>query len=187
MKEGEEEGIQVRVVGLVLDPVTNAPILILRDSNGNMCLPVWIGVAEATSIASAMRDVEMQRPMTHDLMIEMLEQLGGRISRVVISRLEENTFYADIELVVGESVRVVDSRPSDAVGLAVRVDAPIYVARSVMKQAQVELVEMGASDQGIDGKIPAASSEDRNFSSLDVDQWKDVLEEMDPKDFKYKM
>lgn len=188
----EEQDKEMVVAGLVLDPASNAPIVILKEPEGDICLPIWIGLAEAQAIASALKNVEVIRPMTHDLLVNVINDLGGKILRVVISSLKDNTFFASVEVSVGDAMRVIDARPSDAIALAVRVKAPIMVREEVLEQAQVTLVAVSAEDvegegEGVNVEPSGGQTEDKNFASIEKDRWADILAEMDPDDFKYKM
>lgn len=185
-----EQEVEMIVAGLVLDPSTNAPIVILKDVQGDTCLPIWIGLAEATAIASALKKVEVVRPMTHDLLRDVVEQLGGRVVKIVVTSLKESTFIASIEIVVGETLRTIDARPSDAIALAVRTNSPILVAREVLDQAQVTLVAVNqGSGEEVEFRTPDAegSEEKTNFATIEKEKWAEILAEMDPEDFKYKM
>jgi bifunctional DNase/RNase len=189
-KEKDNSEIEMFVAGLVLDPASNAPIVVLKDVDGDTCLPIWIGLAEATAIASSLKKVELARPMTHDLLKNLVDELGGRVVRVVINELQENTFISNIEVVVGDVIKTIDARPSDAIALAVRTDAQIVVAAQVLDQAQVTLVsvntgEDGEEEFGIAG--PDGETEETNFANIDKEKWEEILAEMDPDDFKYKM
>lgn len=189
-KEPEKE-IEMCVVGLVLDPASNAPIVILKDVAGEGCLPIWIGLAEATAIASVLKRVEVPRPMTHDLMRNLIDEMGGRVVKIHISGLKENTFFATIEVAVGERLCLVDSRPSDAIALAVRVSAPIMVNSAVLAQAQVTLVAVPQGDEEggvmVGGEIPVESETAGDFSHIERERWAEILAQMAPDDFKYKM
>jgi len=182
--------IEMFVAGLVLDPSSNAPIVVLKNTDGDTCLPIWIGLAEATAIASALKKLELVRPMTHDLLKNIIDDLGGRVVKVLISELQENTFIANIEVVVGNVVKTIDARPSDAIALAVRTDAQIMVAEEVLEQAQVTLVSVGTSEDG-EEEFEVLSGDDEprsaNFANIDKEKWEEILAEMDPDDFKYKM
>lgn len=189
MKAGEKANeIEMFVAGLVLDPSSNAPIVVLKDSSGDICLPIWIGLAEATAIASALKKVDLARPMTHDLLKNIIDDFGGRVTKVTISELRENTFIATIEVVVGEAVKLIDSRPSDAIALAVRTSAQITVAEAVLDQAQVTLVPVDPEEtEEFEIKPEDQESESQNFANIDKEKWEEILAEMDPDDFKYKM
>ena len=133
--------IEVTVAGLAQDPRTDSPILLLRDDTNSRILPIWIGIAEATAIAAQVEGIQLPRPMTHDLAQSIVLSLGGRISRVSITSLEDATFYAQITLVVEEAEHEVDARPSDAVALALRAEAPIFVDDAVFKEGSAVVVE----------------------------------------------
>ena len=139
--------LKVEIRGLMLDPSSNVPIVILRDTQSQLFLPIWIGVFEANAIALRIEGVEPPRPMTHDLLRLMLEQLGARVEKIVISDLKESTFFAVIHVQQdGRSVGI-DARPSDAIALALRVDAPIFVLRGVLDKAQAAELVGQASDE----------------------------------------
>src|SRR5215204_1994955 len=119
--------IEVTIKGLMVDPITNMPIIILRDKDGQRVLPIWVGVFEANAIAVQIENVTLPRPMTHDLLRNVIADLRGEVQRIIVSDLRHNTFYATIELLVqGERVAI-DARPSDAIALALRAKAPIFV------------------------------------------------------------
>ena len=179
----DEKEVQMFIGGLVIDPASNAPIVILKDAEGGVCLPIWIGLAEATAIASSLKKVELARPMTHDLLQQTINELGGKVLKVFIRGLEENTFLADIHVEVGSAVKVLDARPSDALALAVRVECPITVSAEVLKHAQVTLVTENMPEVG-EGE---AEEGNQNFANIEKDRWADLLADMDPNDFKYKM
>ena len=128
--------IEMTIKGLMVDPVTNMPIVILKDRGGDRVLPIWVGIFEANAIALQMENVAAPRPMTHDLLRNVIADLDGRVDRVVVSDLRDTTFFAVIHLTVrGERVSI-DSRPSDAIALALRTRAPILVEESVIDNAK---------------------------------------------------
>ncbi len=129
--------VEMKIRGLMMDPVTNMPIVILKDVKGTAVLPIWVGIYEANAIALEIEKVATPRPMTHDLIKNLLMGLDTRISKVVVSDLREDTFYAVISLERDGQVITVDSRPSDALALALRVDCPIYVEEDVLKNSKV--------------------------------------------------
>lgn len=181
--------VEMFVAGLVLDPSSNAPIVVLKDATGEICLPIWIGLAEATAIASALKRVEVSRPMTHDLLKNMIDEFNGSVVKVCITELRENTFIANVEIRVGETLRTVDARPSDAIALAVRTNCQITVVEEVLAQAQVTLV---AVDPAVSEEFELKpedeqDTESQNFANIDKEKWEQILAEMDPDDFKYKM
>ena len=128
--------IEMSIKGLMVDPITNMPIIILRDPDGQKVLPIWVGVFEANAIALQIENVTTPRPMTHDLLKNVIQDLRGRIEKIVVSDLKENTFYALIYLTVGGDVMAVDARPSDAIALALRARAPIFVEEKVIDHAK---------------------------------------------------
>jgi len=134
--------LQMVVKGLTLDPLTNMPIIILKDVEGNRALPIWIGANEANAIAMEMERITTPRPMTHDLIRNILEGLKAKVSRIVVNDLRDNTFYAVIFLTVNGAEVAIDSRPSDAIALALRVKSPIFVAEKVIREAKsIDLTE----------------------------------------------
>src|SRR2546428_3623258 len=129
--------VEMKIRGLMLDPVTNTPIVILKDSGGDTVLPIWVGVYEANAIALEMEKVSTPRPMTHDLIKNVLTGLETQVHKVVVTELREDTFYAVIWLERSGDVISIDSRPSDALALALRVDCPIFVDDDVLKNSKL--------------------------------------------------
>ncbi len=129
--------VEMKIRGLMMDPTTNMPIVVLKDVNGNAILPIWVGIYEANAIALEIEKVSTPRPMTHDLIKILLLGLGTGIRKVVVSELKEDTFYAVIWLDKEGELISVDSRPSDALALALRLDCPIYVDDSVLKNSKM--------------------------------------------------
>ncbi len=161
--------LEMKVKGLALDPLSNLPILILRDEAEKRSLPIWVGLAEANAIALELEKIPTPRPMTHDLIKSILESLHARVSKVVVNDLRENTFFAVIHLQLGSREITVDSRPSDAIALALRVAAPIFVAEEVVAKAQtVDVVREG------DAAPPKGD---------DVEKVKEWLDSIKPGDF----
>jgi len=168
-----ENFILMTVGGLTLDPVTKTPIVILRDPDNKLNLPIWIGLLEATSMATEIEGIKMSRPMTHDLMSTMISDLGANVDWVEVTELKENTYFARICLRIGERQVEFDARPSDAISLALRTKSPIYVARAVLEASSV--LQQGQERPG------------QNLSNVSRDKWAEILEKMSPDDFKYKM
>jgi hypothetical protein len=133
---GNPMEIEMRIRGLMMDPVTNMPIVILREASGEAILPIWVGIYEANAIALEIEKVTTPRPMTHDLIKNLLAGMETRLSKVVVSDLREDTFFAVIWLEKGGEVISIDSRPSDALALALRMDCPIYVEEQVLKSSK---------------------------------------------------
>ncbi len=128
--------VEMKIRGLMMDPVTNMPIVILKDVNGGSVLPIWVGIYEANAIALEIEKVTTPRPMTHDLMKNLLTGLETHVHRVVVNELRDDTFYAVIWLERDGQVISIDSRPSDALALALRMDCPIYVEEDVLKTSK---------------------------------------------------
>jgi hypothetical protein len=194
-----EKAIEMFVGGLMLDPNTQAPVVVLKDEAGEVVLPIWIGVAEATSIASAIKQIAMARPLTHDLMMNVMNEIGGRIERIVITELKDSTYYAELVVSVGEKALIFDSRPSDAIAMALRASAPIYVTQQVLEQAKVTFAQVPGAPVPGQQKNPEGSEQsseegqegDENkpsdLAAVDKSQWTEILDNLDPDDFKYKM
>jgi bifunctional DNase/RNase len=135
-KGSERMEVEMKIRGLMMDPVTNMPIVILKDVGSNTVLPIWVGVYEANAIALEIEKVSTPRPMTHDLIKSLLLGLHTGIRKVVVSELKEDTFYALIWLERDGEMISVDSRPSDALALALRLDCPIFVEDAVLKSSK---------------------------------------------------
>jgi bifunctional DNase/RNase len=127
--------IKMRIKGLVIDPISKMPIVVLQDPETERILPIWIGVFEANAIALKIENITTPRPMTHDLLTNLLSQLSIAVERVTISDIRNNTFYAVIRCRRNNEDLIIDSRPSDAIALALRTDAPIYVEEEVVRRA----------------------------------------------------
>jgi len=164
--------LEMTVKGLTIDPHTSTPIVILKDAAVKNTVPIWIGLMEASAIATEMEKIQLSRPMTHDLMRNILESLEAKVVKIVVNDLKDNTFYALIHIMVGSQEIVIDSRPSDAIALALRTDSPILVDKKVIaKSRKVDLTK----EEGL--------SEEENKK-----RWAEILEKLSPEDFgKYKM
>jgi bifunctional DNase/RNase len=170
---GREQFILMTVGGLTLDPVTKTPIVILKDSENKLNLPIWIGLLEATAMATELEGISMARPMTHDLLRNVLGELGATVEAIEVTDLRDNTYYALVHLEVDGRRLAIDSRPSDAISLALRTKSPIYVAKKVLESSSV-LQQM-------------EDDKEQNLSNVSRDKWAEILEKMAPDDFKYKM
>ena len=163
--------ISMYVHAITLDTDSNSPILILKEENGERTLPIWIGLLEATAIATEMEKIEFARPMTHDLSVNLLKKMEIKIPRIEISDLKDNTYYALITLKQGDRELTVDARPSDAVAIALRAEARIFVNESVLRKTQPT----------------KGTAINRERALKEEDKWAKILEEMDPDAFKYKI
>lgn len=128
--------LEMKVEGLTLDPLTNMPIITLKDLSGKWFLPIWVGIFEANAIAIQMEKIATPRPMTHDLIKNIIDGMKARVNHIVVNDLKDNTFYAVISLTLNNHIVNIDSRPSDAIAVALRVNAPIYVAEKVINMAK---------------------------------------------------
>jgi len=167
-----EDSIEMAVAGLTLDPVTKTPIVLLKDSDNKLNLPIWIGLLEATAMATELEGIKMARPMTHDLLTNVLTEVGVSVNFVEITELKENTYYALVHLKINGRELAIDSRPSDAIALALRSKSPIYVSKAVLEASSI-------LQQAEEGKEP-------DFSNVSKEKWAEILEKMSPEDFKYK-
>ncbi len=129
--------VEMRIRGLMLDPTTNMPIIVLKDVNSEAVLPIWVGVFEANAIALEIEKVSPPRPMTHDLLKNTINGLGAKVERVVVTELRNDTFYASIWATRNGEPIMIDSRPSDAIALAMRMDCPIYVDETVLQSSRL--------------------------------------------------
>ena len=138
--------VEVQIKGLMIDPISNLPIIILKDKDSDSVLPIWVGIFEANAIALQIEKIGTPRPMTHDLIKNLLETLSAQVEKIVITELKDSTFFALIHLNVGGNTIEVDSRPSDAIAIALRAEAPIYVDEDVISKAKkIDLKEAGES------------------------------------------
>jgi len=161
------ELVAMSIKGLMLDPVSNSPIVVLKDDEEKFFLPIWVGIFEANAIALQLENVATPRPMTHDLLRNMIAQLGGRVTRIVINDLKDSTFFAQIRMLIGgERTLEIDARPSDAIALALRTEAPIFVAQSVLEQAQT------ISPEGVEEAEEKSANWFENLSPDDLGKYK---------------
>lgn len=171
-KKTFKELVQMEVTGLTIDPFTSMPIVILKDAAEKYALPIWIGLIEASSIATELEKIQLSRPMTHDLLKNILEEVKVGVEKVVIHDLADNTFYAQIILKQDGREIPMDSRPSDAIALSLRTKAPLFVEKEVIDKSR---------------KIDLSKEElDKELSKKQ--KWAEILENLSPEDFgKYKM
>jgi len=159
--------IEMTIKGLMVDPITNTPIVILRDADGQRALPIWVGIFEANAIALQIENVATPRPMTHDLLRNVIQDLKATVERIVVCDVQDNTYYAMIYVTREGQTMAIDARPSDAIALALRTRAPIFVEETVIEQAKTV---------------------DFNTEKPDSDRLHKWLESLDPEDLgKYKM
>jgi uncharacterized protein len=163
--------IRMKVFGLTIDPLTNSPIMILKDMEGEKTIPIWIGLLEATAIAGELENIKFSRPMTHDLMKNMMDKMGIKLAKIEISDLRDNTYFALIYLIFDGKEFSMDARPSDAIALALRAQAPIFVEEQVIQKSKD--VDLGSKEE---------------IKSDEGKKWTEILESLSADDFgKYKM
>jgi uncharacterized protein len=167
----ENDMLEMKVTGLTIDPFTSMPIIILKDIEEKCALPIWIGLIEASSIATELENIQLARPMTHDLLKNMLGELGVCVVRVEVNDLSDNTFYSRIFLEKDGKEIVMDARPSDAIAIALRTKSSIFVARHVVeKSRKIDLGKVGTDEE------------------MNNQKWTEILENLSLDDFgKYKM
>ena len=159
------------IAGITMDPASNTPIIILKTETGEQTVPIWIGLLEATAIASALQNVAFDRPMTHDLFRNFVQQMDVEIAKIEICDLKDNTFYARIHFVSKDTDFSMDSRPSDAIALALRFDAPIFVDDKVIDKSKADYGDVEVMDRSEEGQ-----------------KWADYLNKLSSDDFgKYKV
>lgn len=162
--------VEIRVDAILFDLTTNAPVVVLKDLEGKRILPIWIGPFEASAIEMELEDIKAPRPMTHDLIKNVLDNVGAQVSKIVVNDLQENTFIATIHLSLNGKTVEIDSRPSDAIALALRTKAHIFAVDWILKEACALEEEGGGSGNPDDEKS----------------RFKKFLENIKPDDFKYK-
>ncbi|HMT04361.1 MAG TPA: bifunctional nuclease family protein [Solirubrobacterales bacterium] len=156
---------EVQIYGVSFDMVGKQPIVLLKTVDDNRFLPIWIGHPEAAAILMKLQGADTPRPMTHDLLVDIIDQAETKVERISVNELRDNTFYASITLLVAGTEMEIDSRPSDALALAVRVQAPIFVAEEVIEESSIEF------DQDIEDNEQV------------VEKFKDFLDDVSPEDF----
>ena len=164
--------LEVSVARLGLERDTNTPIVVLQEKDGDRMIPIYIGHAEANAIAMELADVKFERPLTHDLMQQVIIGLGAELSRVVLTRVEKSTYYAELHLRRDDHVIQIDARPSDSIAIALRLKAPIFAAE--------DLLNISSSEETI---IPDISGETLDSDALKSDALKKYLEKLNPEDF----
>jgi bifunctional DNase/RNase len=160
--------IQVRVAHLGLDRATNTPVVILQEHEGERVLPIWIGPAEANAIAMELAGMKFSRPLTHDLLKQVIVGLGADLRKVIITQVKDNTYYAELHIYRGDAVIQIDARPSDSIAVALRLKAPIFTSEELLDVTSIDMGDQHAEQ----GPQP-----------LDPDQLKSYLQGLDPEDF----
>jgi bifunctional DNase/RNase len=159
--------IEVRVAHLGLDKTSNTPVVILQEQNGDRVLPIWIGPAEASAIAMELAGMKFARPLTHDLLKQVIVGLGADLRKVIITQVKDNTYYAELQIYRGDAIVNIDARPSDSIAVALRLKAPIFTSEDLLESTAGEGTDLT-------GESPQA---------LDADALKNYLQNLDPEDF----
>lgn len=160
--------IEVRVAHLGLDKTTNTPVVILQEQNGERVLPIWIGPAEASAIAMELAGMKFARPLTHDLLKQVIVGLGADLRKVIITKVQDNTYYAELHIYRDDAIVNIDARPSDSIAVALRLKAPIFTSDELLENTTVDTSEL---------------STDTTSPPLDADWLKNHLQNLDPEDF----
>jgi bifunctional DNase/RNase len=171
--------IEVKVQSLGLDRTSNTPVVILQEKDGTRVLPIWIGPGEASAIAMELAGMKFARPLTHDLFASVILGFGGALKRVVITKVVENTYYAELLIQRGTEILTIDARPSDSIAIALRMDAAIFTTDELLEHTSIEISEAA---EGTPGIIPDADPP-RGPSSLSPEELRDYLRRMNPEDF----
>ena len=174
--------VEVSIARLGLDASSNAYVVVLQEHGGERLLPIWIGQAEAESIVMQFHNLKRTRPLTHDLCRNVILGLGAVLRRVAITRVEKNTYYAELHLVRDEQLITIDARPSDGIAIALRLDAPIFAADDLLSEITLEVSEQGDEDEESEGPEFDVSPP-RPQPDLSAEQLKSYLEQLRPEDF----
>ncbi|HQR39129.1 MAG TPA: bifunctional nuclease family protein [Blastocatellia bacterium] len=180
--------VEMKIRGLMMDPTANTPIVILKDVATDRMLPIWVGPYEANAIALEIEKTAPLRPMTHDLLRNLIVQLGATVDRIVVTDLIENTFYAVIEMTLGDHRVLLDSRPSDAIALALRVDCPIFVNEEVIANSRstIDTSQIEAADDSEEFEVDEDEVEDDEADDTDGEtpEWPDDFDDDISSDYK---
>lgn len=169
--------VETRVNGLILEHKTQQNVVILRETGGERILPIWIGAGEAQAIRRVLADEPFPRPLTHDLLVRVVEGLKARVTRVVVSELRENTFYANVIVQAGSETLAIDARPSDAIAVALRAKAPIFVNEELLQEPPREVAAEEGGEEPPDEPPGEPGDEER------AEQLRRYLEKLNPEDF----
>lgn len=167
--------VEVKVQSLALDRTTNTPVVILQELGGERVLPIWIGPGEASAIAMQLADMEFARPLTHDLLCSVMKGLGGSLQKVIITRVESSTYYAEMIVRRNGEVFSLDARPSDSIAVALRVAARIFAQDDLLEEAAIEIQEEGPASPQSEGTSPQ--------EPMGPEELEEHLRKLDPEDF----
>jgi bifunctional DNase/RNase len=171
---------EVRVASLGLDKASNTPVVILQEKDGERVLPIWIGPSEASAIAMELAGMKFSRPLTHDLFTSLLKGLGSEVQRVVITKVVDNTYYAELILTRAGEVFSIDARPSDSIAIALRAKAPIYARDELFEATAIEVAPADAFETG---ESEPEEKEERERGVMGPEELKEYLKKLNPEDF----
>jgi uncharacterized protein len=172
--------VEVKVQSLGLDRTSNTPVVILQEKDGTRVLPIWIGPGEASAIAMELAGMKFSRPLTHDLFASMIRGLGGSLMRVLITKVIENTYYAELIVQRGSEVISIDARPSDSIAIALRMDATIYTTEDLLENTSIEIADAAGNPEDFVTDQPET---ELNPGSLTPEELREYLRRMNPEDF----
>ena len=179
--------VEVRVQSLGLDRSSNTPVVILQETEGERVLPIWIGPGEASAIAMQLAEMEFARPLTHDLLVSVLGGLGGDLRKVVITRVEQSTYYAELLIQRNGETITVDARPSDSIAVALRMDARIFAQEELLERASIEISEdesaVEEQDEWYEKAQPHFEEGEEASEGMAADELKEYLRKLNPEDF----
>lgn len=170
--------VEVKVQSLGLDRTSNTPVVILQEKDGTRVLPIWIGPGEASAIAMELAGMKFSRPLTHDLFASVILGFGGSLQRVLITKVVENTYYAELVIQKGSEMISIDARPSDSIAIALRMEAAIYTSDDLLEHTSVEIADATGTPQS----FAEPGSEERT-GSLSAEELREYLRRMNPEDF----
>ena len=171
---------EVKVQSLGLDRTSNTPVVILQEKDGTRVLPIWIGPGEASAIAMELAGMKFSRPLTHDLFASVIRGLGGTLIRVLITKVVENTYYAEMVVQRGSEVISIDARPSDSIAIALRMEAAIYTTEDLLENTAIEIADADSAPENFVGET---GSEGEKNVGLTPDELREYLKGMNPEDF----
>ncbi len=181
--------VEVKVKSLGLDRASNTPVVILEEMDGERVLPIWIGPGEASAIAMHLAEMKFSRPLTHDLILQVVKEMGGRLSRVVITRVADSTYFAELVIQRNGGTVTVDARPSDSIAVALRTDARIFANDALLERASIEISEEEVSASPSEPALPKPStppqkpSKESEGSIMSAEELKEHLRRLNPEDF----
>ncbi len=173
---------QVKVASLGLDKTSNTPVVILQETDGERVLPIWIGPGEASAIAMELAGMKFSRPLTHDLFTSLLQGLGSELQRVLVTKVVDNTYHAELILQNNGNVISIDARPSDSIAIALRAKAPIFAHDDLLEQAAIE-IQSSDFEPGELPELESSSGPEEDTPQMDAEQLKEYLKNMNPEDF----